>query len=609
MDQGGESERQVRTLGSQADNRTMAAEKRARVRNGYYKTKYALTDRVAGRGGVHPDLAERGLLVIQLDALPYETLCTAMERGYLPFIRRQLLRKEFVLKKWYVGIPSNTPSVQAAVMYGNNDDIPGFRWYEKDAKLSVNFKNPLSAALVEDRLNRFPGLLEGGSSYSNMFSGKAARSVATYGSTTTLDIGKRLRGLQILLLVLLNIVTVLRTLYYTVLEFAVEIRDWLRNIIRGELQRGEYLFPLFRILMNVWVREVITVGALTDIANGSPAVYVSFLAYDELAHQRGPLSRSALATLRPIDARIRKMVQLAKRGIRRDYDIFIFSDHGMAPSMPFFFLYGQTIDQMVSELVEGNPPGHVRQHPGEVQVTYARVLALRLESYERSLVHGLRYVVKAFRHMLLRRVAREQEPHHDGDGVLVAVSGGLGHVYLPMPGRPLEEDIRNRYPALIPGLIAHQGIGVVVSRVPVGIAIRSRQGSATLDASGAIMEVEGDPLPRIEPKALAYRSLLKLMTMRNSGDVVLLGADHGDYLVNFEEQMAAHGGLGGLQNSAFILVQPPYGWIRDVDDPLQLHEIFTKARQGEGAEARGGKRAREWAKGGVGERAKGKSER
>jgi len=583
MDQAGECEQKDRTHDSQADTPNMAPEKRVRVRDGYYKTKYALTDKVAGRAGVHPDLAERGLLVIQLDALPYETLCTAMERGYLPFIRRQLLRKEFVLKKWYAGIPSNTPSVQAAVMYGNNDNIPSFRWYEKDAKLSVNFKNPLSAALVEDRLNRFPGLLEGGSSYSNMFSGKAARSVATYGSATTLDIGKRLRGLQIFLLVLLNIVTVLRTLYYTVREFAVEIHDWLRSMIRGELQRSEYLFPLFRILMNVWVREIITIGALTDIANGSPAVYVSFLAYDELAHQRGPLSKSALATLRPIDARIRKIVQLAKRGIRRDYDIFIFSDHGTAASMPFFFLYGQTIDQVVSELVEGNPPSHVREHPGEVQVTYARVLALRLESYERSLVHGLRYIVKAFRHMLLRRVSREQEPRHGGDDVIVTVAGGLGHVYLPVPGRPQDDDIQQRYPALIPGLIAHQGIGSVVSRVPEGITIRSRQGSATLDASGAILQIEGDPLPRIEPKALAYRGLLKLMTMHNSGDLVLLGADHGDYLVNFEEQMAAHGGLGGLQNSAFILVQPPYHWIRDIDDPLQLHEIFQQVREREHA--------------------------
>ncbi|HUW32732.1 MAG TPA: alkaline phosphatase family protein [Planctomycetota bacterium] len=556
----------------------MAPEKRARVRNGYYKTKYGLTDRVAGRAVVHPDLAERGLLVIQLDALPYETLCTAMERGYLPFIRRQLLRGEFVLRKWYAGVPSNTPSVQAAVMYGNNDDIPSFRWYEKDAKLSVNFKNPLNAALVEERLNRFPGLLEGGSSYSNMFSGKAARSVATYGSTTTLDIGKRLRGLQIFLLVLLNLITVLRTIFYTVWEFAVEIHDWLRSMARGELQRAEYLFPLFRILMNVWVREIITVGALTDIANGSPAVYVSFLAYDELAHQRGPLSRSALATLRPIDARIRKIVQLAKRGIRREYDIFIFSDHGTAPSMPFFFLYGQTINHVVSELVDGTPPRHVREHPGEVQVTYARVLALKLESYERGLVHGVRYVVKAFRHMLLRRVAREQEPHHDGDDVIVTVAGGLGHVYLPIPGRPLDDAIQQRYPALIPGLVAHQGIGVVVTRVPEGIMIRSREGSATLDTSGKLIRVDGDPLPRIEPKDLAFRGLLKLMNMSNSGDLVLLGADHGNHLVNFEEQMAAHGGIGGLQNSAFILVHPRYSWVRDIDDPLQLHAIFSQVR-------------------------------
>ena len=564
---------------SAGDPSKIAREKLAGVRDGYYRTKYGLTGKLAGTERVRPDsAAERGLLIIQLDALPYETLCMAMERGYLPFIRRQLLQQKLKLKRWYVGIPSNTPSVQAALMYGNNDDIPSFRWYEKEGKISVNFKNPLSAGLVEERLNRFPGLLEGGSSYGNMFSGKAARSVATYGSFTTMDIARRLRGWQIFLLMLINLVTVLRMIFYTFWEFGVEIHDWLRHMVRGELQRGEYLFPLFRIVMNVWVREIITVGASTDVANGTPVVYVSFMAYDELSHQRGPASKSALLTLRTIDARIKRIVHLAQRSIVREYDVFIFSDHGTAASMPFFFLYGQTLEQMVSGLVDGKPPRRLPVYPGEVQVTYARVLALKLESYEAGLMRGLRLIVKAFRTVLTRRAAREQEPRHDGDDVIVTVSGPMAHVYLPVAGRPLDGAIGERYPALIPGLAGHGGVGVVVTRVEDGMLVRSKQGSVTVNHAGELCGLEGDPLPGIEPKDLAYRGLLKLMNMSNSGDLVLLGADCGEYLVNFEEQMAAHGGLGGLQNSAFILHQPQYSWLGDIDDPLQLHEVFMKAR-------------------------------
>ena len=560
-----------------------AREKLRRVRDTYYRAKYLLTSRLAGRGGAHPELSQKGLLLIQFDALPYETFCSAMERGYLPFLRRQLLRKRFTLKKWYVGIPSNTPSVQAAVMYGNNDDIPGFRWYEKDAKLHVNFKSPLSAGLIESRLERFEGLLDGGSSYSNMFSGKASTSVATLGSFTTMTLGKRLRGFRIFALVLVNLFTVVRTIFLTFWEFFLELYDWLHAVRHQVIQRGEYLFPLYRILMNVWVREIVTVGAAVDIARGTPSVYVSYLAYDELAHQRGPFSKSAMNSLLTIDRRIKRLVQLARRKILREYDVFIFSDHGLAASMPFFFLYRQTLPQLVTELVNGKPGEAVREHYCEAQVTYARILALKLATYEDGLMRGVRSIVKAFRSVLVRAglesaIAKEEEGHQQSDGLVVAVSGPLGHIYLPAAGALQDGDIQSRYAALLPGLVSHNGIGVVMTRLDGGAMIRSKQGSAVVNHAGQIVRCEGDPLPGIEPKDLAYRGLLRVMKMKNAGDVVVLGADHGGYIVNFEEQMAGHGGVGGLQNSAFLMHQPAYSWIRDIDDPLKLHEIFKSIK-------------------------------
>jgi len=549
-----------------------------KLRDWYFRGKYQLIARLLGRAGTPGDLSERGLLIIQLDALPYETFCAAVERGYMPFIRRQLIRRRLQARKWYCPIPSNTPSVQAAVMYGNNDDIPGFRWYEKQGRTYINFKNPLAAGLVEERLNsRFDGLLAGGSSYCNVFSGQASTSIATIGTFTTAGLGKRLRGLQIFALVLLNFITVIRTLAYTLWEFGTEIYDWINVLKHRVIQRGEYLFPLFRILMNVWVREIITVGAMADIARGSPSIYISFLAYDELAHQRGPFSKSTLNCLRTIDRRVRRMVQLAHRRINRDYNVFIFSDHGIAASMPFFFLYRETLGQCVARLADGKPTRYVHEHCGESQVTYARILALRLETYERGLVRGLGWLVRAFRSILVRRVEKEQEPHA-GDDVVVAVSSPLGHIYLPVEGNLQDAAILQDYPVLIPGLVKHEGIGLVVTRHNGGIIVRSKHGIATIGPDGKVIEIEGDPLFRIEPKNLAIRGLVKLMRMSNSGDVVVQGADHGRYVVNFEEQMAAHGALGGLQNSAFILHPPEYGWIGDIDDPRQLHEIFLHVR-------------------------------
>jgi len=556
-----------------------AREKLRRLRDNFYRKKYMLIARLVGRAA-HDDLSERGLLVIQLDALPYETLQMAMERGYLPFLSKQVSRENFRLQKWYSGVPSNTPSVQAALLYGNNDDIPGFRWYEKDKGLHINFKNPLSAGAVENRLNsRFDGLLEGGSSYANMFSGSAASPVATFGSFTRFDVARTLRWLRLLALCIMNFLTVLLTVFFTVKEFAIELYDWLHVIRHRLIQRGEYLFPLYRILMNVWVRELITVGAMTDIARGSPSIYVTYLSYDELSHQRGPLSKSALNSLKTIDRRIKRIVRLARRNILREYDIFIFSDHGIVPSMPFFFLYGQTIGQYVSKLVDNEVTAYGREHPGDFQVTYARILALRLENYERELMRGVRLIVRAFRRMLQRRTAKDQETHSEGEDVVVAVSGPLGHIYLPLDDTVGEDEIAKRYPKLIEGLVGHKGIGVVVVRRDDDIIVRSAEGSAVVDKEGRLHNQDGDPLPRIEPKRTAYRGLRRLMDMKNAGDIVVLGADNGKYTVNFEEQMAAHGGIGGLQNSSFLMYQPDYeGGVGEISDPLQLYEIFKSVR-------------------------------
>jgi len=554
-------------------------ERLRRLRDGFYRKKYMVIAKLIGRSA-HSDLSQRGLLVVQLDALPYETFRSAMERGYLPFLRRELLRGNFHAQKWYSGIPSNTPSVQAGLLYGNNDNIPGFRWYEKDKRLHVSFKSPLSAGLVEERLDsRFEGLLKGGSSYANMFSGAASTSVATFGSFTQFNIARALRWLRLLLLLLMNFFTVLLTVFYTFKEFAIELYDWLHVIRNRLIQRGEYLFPLYRILMNVWVREVITVGVMTDIARGVPSIYITYLSYDELAHQRGPLSKSALNSLKTIDRRIKRIVRLARRKILREYDIFVFSDHGIAASMPFFFLYGQTFDQYVSELADNKVTAYRSENPGDFQVTYARILALRLENYERELMRGARVVVRAFRRILQRRVERDAESRPKSEDVIVALSGPLGHIYLPSEGAAQQDEINERYPKLIQGLVDHKGVGVVVTRKGNDVVVRSAEGCAIVDQQGQPTNVQGDPLPRIEPKRLAYRGLRRLMNMNNSGDIVVLGADNGRYTVNFEEQMAAHGGLGGLQNSSFLMHQPGYeGSVEGIDDPLMLYEIFKGVR-------------------------------
>src|SRR5579859_1214528 len=125
----------------------------------------------------------RGLLIVQVDALSYEHLHEAIRRGYAPYLARLLKSGEFRVQEWRCGLPSATPAVQAGIMYGDNAGIPAFRWYDKALGREVVCKTPALLGAIQRRLAaEHAGLLRGGSSYVNLFSGDATLSLLSLGS-------------------------------------------------------------------------------------------------------------------------------------------------------------------------------------------------------------------------------------------------------------------------------------------------------------------------------------------------------------------------------------------------------------------------------------------
>ena len=75
------------------------------------------------------------------------------------------------------GIPSQTSACQAGIMFGDNSDIPAFRWYDKDKqKLYVSGND---ASELNGRYAHGNGLMRGGSSINNMMNGDAQKSLLT----------------------------------------------------------------------------------------------------------------------------------------------------------------------------------------------------------------------------------------------------------------------------------------------------------------------------------------------------------------------------------------------------------------------------------------------
>lgn len=93
-------------------------------------------------------------------------------------------------------------------------------------------------------------------------------------------------------------------------------------------------------------------GAQLDATRGLPVIHVNFLGYDEKAHRRGPDSAFAHRSLPGIDRAIRRIAQAARRSNRRDYEVWIYADHGQERTTQYEEQFGKGIDVAISEVAK-----------------------------------------------------------------------------------------------------------------------------------------------------------------------------------------------------------------------------------------------------------------
>src|SRR5204863_8342912 len=153
----------------------------------YYRTKYRPFAREK-----RPRPPQRGLIMLQIDALAYSDLRRALELGLCPTIAR-LLREGFALRRWFCGLPSATPYCQAGMFYGENDGIPAFRFCDKTARRVITCNAPHGVQYIRDRIQA-PGALAGGSSYVNLLDGDAQTVAFTVATREKMSVYRRLGG-------------------------------------------------------------------------------------------------------------------------------------------------------------------------------------------------------------------------------------------------------------------------------------------------------------------------------------------------------------------------------------------------------------------------------
>jgi hypothetical protein len=572
-----------------------APDRLKRLRRGlyrlYYRVKYFpfAAERRAGKDADAAAQEKRGFIVVQIDALAHDDFQRALEQGYCPRLKRLIERDGWELRRYPAGLPSATPAAQGAIFYGTKDDIPAFRWYEKRDRRVIIGSRPADVQYVRDRLPQ-DGILNGGTSYVNIYDGGADRSYFTLSAKTPRRFLENIGGGRLFLLTLTHPIRTTRMVLASVWEYLREEWNRLVSQAKGEATYYWWYLPFMHIGSNVMLRELQTMAVLLDIYNGVPAIYTTYNVYDEFAHHFGPQSKPAYACLRALDRRIGEILKMLRRVPGRPYDLYILSDHGQTPSVPYRVEYGETLGETIDNAVEHGVlvmagTGDYAPEAREVMDFLVQELEEVSQTSSMPVRQGGMRLGRWLRRQynifpLIAEVVRADER------MVVTYSSSLAHVYWTEPDRPLSFDEIRGDPerrALYYFLVAHSGIGLVVTRMLDGAHVESLTGRALITPTGEVEVLSGDdPLADYAPTAVERRALARLVQYENSGDLVLVGAydPERDRCICFDDQVGAHGAIGGRQFWPFIL--SPRGLVPasfPIDDPLDLHLLFRRYRE------------------------------
>jgi Type I phosphodiesterase / nucleotide pyrophosphatase len=430
------------------------------------------------------------------------------------------------LAQWEPDLSSQTGASQAGILLGSNEDIPAFRWVEKETGRLMTCSAPDDCARIEqDRATGKGLLIDGGSSRGNLLSGEADEVILT---VSKIEAEKRANpGYRAFFANGFNVTRALVLFFWEViLEWVAALRA-IRRDVHPRGHRGGF-YPFMRAGMCVVVRDLIVYGVLTDMMRGRPAVYATFSSYDEVAHHSGLERSDTMEALRKLDQQFGR-IDRARRYAPRPYSIVVLSDHGQTQGATFKQRNGYGLVDLVERSLS---KGRVQEVAGG-------------DEQHSMVAHAVSEATGAKPRKRAKNDVSDQE-------VVVLGSGNLGLVYLMEEKRRLTlEEIEERHPKLIPALRSHPHIGWILVR-------SAAQGPVVLGGSGARYlaedRVEGeDPLANFPPTAAQH--LLRTDGFPHVADI-MVGSFYNPQLevgCAFEELISFHGGLGGPQTQPFIL--------------------------------------------------------
>jgi Type I phosphodiesterase / nucleotide pyrophosphatase len=459
------------------------------------------------------------LVILHIDGLGADSLEEALREGIMPFTKHLIDAEGYEIHRYRSGIPSTTPFVQAGVLYGDNSEVPSFRWWDRERRVLVQFGAESTFNKVADKY--FKGchpLTQGGACIAACYPAGAADTFGIAYEDRAYTKSEKSRSAWLVVLpYLANPLHLADWLGHAVVSIWGTAVMYVTARASGRRPAGSYVFT--DAAEEIFVHHLTRFAVEKAMDEGYTPIYAGFYAFDETGHAFGPNHRHSLSILKHVDHTIKRVAE-ARKG---KYQLVVLSDHGQIDTIPFYAEDGVRLGEMVA----GWMPG------------------FRVEEAK-----GKKF---------------GPEADQAKGRILLTYSGGLCHLYLTDHSRRLSyEDIVSRHPGLVENLGYQERIALVMGGghpddvfMADGVEYRG----------AAVKEV----LARYDDADILYEQLSRLNSFEESGDLILFGAFKGDRQINFENQAGGHGAFGGEQAHPFVLARRD--WAIGTSRVIGAHEL------------------------------------
>ena len=469
----------------------------------------------------------RKLVILHIDGLSAHMLERALRDGHMPFVRHLIDAEGYEVLPYRCGVPSTTPFAQAGILYGDNTNIPSFRWWDRERKVLVQFGAASTFKKVADKYfaGREPLTKDGACIAACYPAGAADDFGIAYQDRSYVPDERSRSAWHVLGPYLANPIHVGDWLWQTAAVTARTIKDVIESKVGGGHPARSYVFS--DVVEEIFVHHLTRYAVQKAMREGFAPIYAGFYAFDESAHAFGPGDPSAARILRHVDRTVRKVA--SHRGDR--YELVVLSDHGQVDTVPFS---GHAHRAFGEAIAQAAPRWHVKEMKGH--------------EYGPDAAHAA--------------------------GVLnVTMSGGLAHLYVAdQPRRLGHRDVERLLPGLVAALSDLDEVAFVMTRDDAEDVFVHHRSERRGHAAKPLLAPHDDP-------DILLAQLSRLNTFETAGDAVVFGAFIDGRQVNFEDQAGGHGSIGGEQLHPFVLARKDWRLRTDgIRDAHELHPVLCDLR-------------------------------